>query len=126
MRVKEILDDQPVVGAPNESAAAAWERMKALGKHHLVVVQSGQVVGVVSAHDLSGPGGGAHRRMGRTVGDLMRPNVLSVTPSTSVRTAAGKMRREGVGCLPVLGPGKELLGIVTVAQLLGLLERKLR
>jgi CBS domain-containing protein len=126
MRVKEILDDDPALASPNESAGVAWERLKALGKHHLVVVHGGRVVGVVSAHDLSGPAGGAHRRMGRRVGDLMRPDVRSVTPSTSVRTAAARMRREGIGCLPVLGAGKKLVGIVTVAQLLAVLERALR
>lgn len=126
MKVAEILDDEPATGSPNESAAAAWDRLQALGKHHLVVVHGGEVVGVVSKHDLSGPRGGTHRRMGRRVGELMRAEVQTVTPSTNVRTASARMRREGIGCLPVLGPGRKLVGIVTTSQLLALLERQLR
>lgn len=126
MKVAEILDDEPAIGSPNESAGAAWERLRALGKRHLVVVQAGEVVGVVSRHDLSGPAGGTHRRMGRRVGELMRADVHTVTPQTSVRTASARMRREGIGCLPVLGPGKKLMGIVTTSQLLALLEKQLR
>ncbi len=126
MKVADILDDEPAVGSPNESAGAAWERLRALGKHHLVVVRGDEVIGVVSKHDLSGPSGGAHRRMGRRVGELMRKDVHTVTPATSVRTAASRMRREGIGCLPVLGPAKKLVGIVTTSQLLALLEKQLR
>jgi CBS domain-containing protein len=125
MKVADILDDRPATGSPNEGASAAWERLKALGKQHLVVVQGPEVVGVLSMHDLSGPSGGAHRRMGRRVGDLMRRGVRSVTPATNVRTAASRMRREAIGCLPVVGPKHKLVGVVTVAQLLSLLEKKL-
>jgi CBS domain-containing protein len=124
MRVAEILDSTPATGAPNEGASVAWDRLKALGKQHLVVVRGQEVVGVLSIQDLSGPAGGAHRRMGRRVGELMRREVPSVTPSTSVRTAASRMRRQGVGCLPVVA-GHKLVGLVTVAQLLTLLERQL-
>ncbi len=126
MKVAEILDDAPATGSPNESAAAAWDCLQTLGKHHLVVVLGGEVVGVVSKHDLSGPAGGAHRRMGRRVGELMRAEVQTVTPSTNVRTASARMRRQRIGCLPVLGPGRKLVGIVTTSQLLALLERQLR
>jgi CBS domain-containing protein len=126
MKVLEILDDDPAVSSPNESASVAWERLQKLGKRHVVVVQSGEVVGVVSAHDLSGPSGGAHRRMGRRVGDLMRRDVLTVTPATSVRAASARMRRAGVGCLPVLGSRGALVGIVTIDRLLALLEQKLK
>jgi CBS domain-containing protein len=124
IKVAEILDASPATGSPNEGASAAWERLKALGKQHLVVVRGQEVVGVLAAHDLSGPSGGAHRRMGRRVGELMRREVRSVTPSTSVRTAASRMRREGIECLPVVA-GHKLVGVVTVADLLSLLERKL-
>jgi CBS domain-containing protein len=62
--------------------------------------------------------------MGRRVADLMRPDVVKASPATDVRRAAGLMRRHGVGCLPVVDRGR-LVGIVTVSDLLALLERML-
>jgi acetoin utilization protein AcuB len=124
MHVRDILDVKVAIASPHESASAAWERLQALGTDHVVVVKDGRVVGVVSRQDLSGPSGGAHRRMGRRVGDLMR-DAVTATPSTSVARAVALMRRPGVTCLPVIERGK-LAGIVTVPRLLRLLERMLR
>jgi CBS domain-containing protein len=125
MKVAGIMDAKPATGSPNESASAAWDRLESLGKQHLVVVRGSELVGVLSMQDLSGPSGGVHRRMGRRVGELMRREVRPLRPSTSVRTAAARMRRETIGCLPVVGAGHRLVGVVTVAHLLSLLERKL-
>jgi CBS domain-containing protein len=54
----------------------------------------------------------------------MRRDVSTTTPTTSVRRAAASMRRRHVGCLPVV-TRKQLVGILTVSQLLRVLEQKL-
>lgn len=125
MKLREILDDHPVTASPDESAGAAWERMRAKQVAHLLVMKDGRVVGLVSRHDLGGPAGGSHRRMGRRVADLMRLDVVTATPETSVRRAAMLMRKHGIGCLPVITRDR-LVGVIEVAQLLALLENKLR
>ena len=84
MKLREILDDSPVTASPDESAGAAWERMRSQDTAHLVVIKDDRVVGLVSRHDLGGPAGGAHRRMGRRVADLMQRDVVTATPETSV------------------------------------------
>lgn len=124
MRVQEIMRREPPTAAPEESAASAWDRMHAARMDCLVVLTEGRVVGLVSRQDLSGPSGGAHRRMGRRVADLMRHEVPTVTPATDVRRAAAQMRRHQVGCLPVVERGR-LVGVITVFDLLMLLEREL-
>jgi CBS domain-containing protein len=124
MIVRDIMDRRPPKAAPEEGAGVAWERMRELGVDHLVVVRGERVVGVLSRHDLAGPSGGSHRRMGRCVADLMHGDVVTATPAASVRRAASLMRRRGVGCIPVVERDK-LVGLVTVSQLLGVLERKL-
>jgi len=125
VKLREILDDHPVIASPDESAGAAWERMRAKQVAHLLVMKDGRVVGLVSRHDLGGPAGGSHRRMGRRVADLMRRDVVTATPETSVRRAAMLMRKHGIGCLPVVVRDR-LVGVIEVAQLLALLEKKLR
>ena len=122
MKVGELTKGEPITAAVHESAGAAWERMHERRVAYLVVVRDGRVVGVLSRQDLAGPSGGVHRRMGRTVGDLMRRDVATVTPQTSLRRAASLMRRQGIGCLPVLRAGK-LVGLLTVSHLLEILER---
>jgi len=124
MKLSKILDARPATAFPEEPAGVVWERMREGNADHAVVLDKSGVVGVLSRHDLSGPSGGTHRRMGRRVADLMRRDVVTATPSTSVRVAAKRMRVHGVGCLPVMERGR-LVGIVTVAHLLALLEKVL-
>jgi CBS domain-containing protein len=122
MKLSDILDSKPAIAAPADAAGSAWEHMKTQDVRYLVVVHAGKVVGVVSRSDLGGPSGGAHRRMGRRVGDLMQKDVVTAKPSTSVRKAARLMRKHGIGCLPVLKAGK-LVGVVTGGEMLRLLEK---
>jgi CBS domain-containing protein len=124
VKVRDILDEHPVTASPDESAGVAWERMRSEEVAHLLVLKDGHVVGIVSRHDLGGPMGGAHRRMGRRVADLMRRDVVTATPETSVRRASMLMRKHAVGCLPVMVRNR-LVGVIEVAQLLALLEKKL-
>jgi CBS domain-containing protein len=124
MKLREMMDDRPATASPEEAAGVAWERMRAQDVAHLVVIKDDRVVGLVSQHDLAGPSGGAHRRMGRRVADLMRRDVISATPETSVRRASMLMRKNHIGCLPVVARG-QLVGVVEVSRLLALLEKKL-
>jgi acetoin utilization protein AcuB len=124
MKLREILDPNPVTISPDESAAVAWDRMHTRGVDHMVVLEENRVVGMLSRNDLGGPAGGTRRRMGRRVAELMRREVVTATPETSVKRASMLMRRHGIGCLPVITRDR-LTGIVTVSDLLALLEKEL-
>lgn len=124
MKLSDILDSRPATATPADPAGGAWDQMKAQNVRYLVVVHQGKVVGVLSRGDLGGPSGGAHRRMGRRVGNLMQKKVVTAKPSTSIRKAARLMRKNGIGCLPVLKAGK-LVGVVTAGEMLKLLEKLL-
>jgi CBS domain-containing protein len=54
--------------------------------------------------------------------DLMGPGAARVKPDDTVRTAANLMRGRKIDRLPVVD-GERLVGVVTVADLLGLLGR---
>jgi acetoin utilization protein AcuB len=107
--------------SPDEPAERAFERMRRRAIRHLVVVDGGTVVGVLSDRDLGGRQGLSVRR-GRNVSDLMTPSVRFGAPDTPVRVAANLLRGHAIGCLPVL-KGRRLVGIVTTADLLELLGR---
>jgi acetoin utilization protein AcuB len=121
MTVRELMrTDVPAVSSA-ETATFAWERMRALKVDHLVVTQDEDILGIISWHDLSGPAGGVHRRMGRQVWNVMHHGVFTAAPETTVAKAATLMRVRRVGCLPVV-EGRRLVGIVTISEMLRLLS----
>lgn len=118
MRVADVMMGPVEIVAPEELAEAAWDRMRERGIHHLVVVDEGAVVGVISDADLGGPRGAALRR-DRAVRDLMSRKVVTVAPGTPVRRLARQLRGHSIGCVPVLDR-EWLVGIVTFSDLLAL------
>jgi CBS domain-containing protein len=57
MRLEEIMTSRVVTIGPDEPASTAWSRMERERIRHLVVVESGRIVGVLSERDLGGQGG---------------------------------------------------------------------
>jgi CBS domain-containing protein len=120
--VRDLVRGDPPTASVEESASVAWDRMHELDVDYLVVQQAGRVVGMLSRYDLRGPSGGTHRRMGRRVGDLMQRDFAVTTPGMAVRRLVARMRRQRIECVPVMERNR-LVGIVTVWDLLALLER---
>lgn len=56
--------------------------------------------------------------MNVTVGDIMTAPVMTVTKHQSAEHVAGLMREHRVSALPVVGPDREPLGIITASDLL--------
>jgi CBS domain-containing protein len=111
-----------VTVGPDQPAKTALTEMRGHGIRHLVVVDRGRVVGILSERDLGGKKG-AELRGSRTVRDLMtagRP--VSVGPATTLRQAANLMRGHTIGCLLVVEKG-QLVGMVTTTDLLNQLGR---
>lgn len=97
--------------------------MRAAGVPHLIVVEGGRVVGVVSNRDLGGRVGARRANgQGARVDGVMNRDVVSAEPEMTVRQAASRLRGRGAGCLAVLEED-ELLGIVTTTDLLDLIGR---
>ncbi|HET7565618.1 MAG TPA: CBS domain-containing protein [Gemmatimonadaceae bacterium] len=106
--------------APDAPASVAWTRMRRRGIRHLVVVDDGRPVGVVSERDLGGRAGSDIRR-GRSVRTLMTRRVVGAAPDTSVQQAANLMRERLIGSLPVTD-GDRLVGIVTATDVFDALQ----
>ncbi|HEX5958741.1 MAG TPA: CBS domain-containing protein [Hyphomicrobiaceae bacterium] len=121
MRLQEIMTTDVVTIGPDEAARTAWSRMERARVRHLVVAEGKRVLGVLSERDLGGRQGAAIRR-GRTVRDLMTPQVAVATPATTLRQAANLMRGRLIGSLPVVDDSR-LVGIVTATDVLAELGR---
>jgi CBS domain-containing protein len=114
MRLSDIMRTRVVTIGPNETADAAWTRMRRRGIRHLVVMEGSQLVGVLSERDLGGRTG-TRLRENRAVRDLMTRRVASATPDATLEDAADQMREQLIGSLPVV-EDDELVGIVTATD----------
>jgi CBS domain-containing protein len=114
MRVRELMIEDVRTTSRAEDAGSAFFHMERDDIHHLVVMNGGDIEGVVSSDDLGGPAGEGIRR-GRTVGDLMSPSSAVATPDMTVRQAANRLRGRRIGCLPVVEKGR-LVGILTATD----------
>jgi len=117
MRLADIMSSEVKTIGPGATLGEARTVMETSGIHHLVVVEGGLVVGVLSARELGGrPSNG---RDAAPVEDAMSPHVVSMPPDATIRRAANRLRGKGVGCLAVMDGGR-LRGIVTTSDLLEL------
>jgi CBS domain-containing membrane protein len=102
-------------------------------RHVPVVDHEDRVVGIVSYRDilrasispLSTKVAKLEQRQHlgeHSVRDIMQTRVQTIAPDAPVHEAAAVMRKEKIGCLPVVNDEKKLLGIVTEHDLLRLIE----
>ncbi len=120
MRVREIMKTKVHTVAPSETVVAAVNRFRANRVHHLIVASGSKVLGLVTDRDVDRA---LERGAERTaVADVMTSDVVTVTPDTTVREAANKMRGRTIGCLPVVEKQK-LVGIITRSDLVDLIGR---
>lgn len=124
MRVQDVMTRRVETIDDQASAELAYDSMRVKGIRHLVVKNGTELVGVLSQRDL-GVAGQRDFREKHVVADLMNSHVVTVGPEASVKQAANLMRGRTIGCLPVVkeGPRNQLVGIVTVSDLLELLGR---
>jgi acetoin utilization protein AcuB len=123
MRLADIMSSEVKTIEPGASVADARTLMDNAGVRHLVVVDSGLVVGVISDRDLGGrvSWGRADADAAR-VEDVMSGHVVTMDLDATVRQAANRLRGRGVGCLAIMDDGN-LRGIVTTSDLLELIGR---
>jgi chloride channel protein, CIC family len=81
----------------------------------------GQLVGVVTRRDLLGASrAGADGAREVTIGDVMSEHLAIAYPDETLRDVAYRMAERGVTRMPVIarGPGRELVGIITLPAML--------
>jgi acetoin utilization protein AcuB len=111
MRVQDIMNRQVETVSPKDTSVFAHETMWHKGIHHLIVIEAGRVVGVLSDTDLGGP---KAREIpdAQSVSDLMSVEPITIAPETTINRAINIFHEQHIHCLPVLEAGT-LVGIVT-------------
>lgn len=117
MQVRDVMTRRVMTIDADDTIASARARMSDAGIHQLVVRgKRGGVKGVIGWGDLSNIPASARIR------DFMPRRLVSVAPDTLVARAAAIMRNHAIGSLPVMS-GSRLVGIVTVSDMLALVEK---
>src|SRR5215468_7344314 len=83
-----------------------------------VVGKSNRLLGVASLRDLLLASPGAK------LGDVMTENVFSVSPDTDQEDVARSMAKYDFAALPVLGPDRKLLGVITYDDVMDVLTQE--
>lgn len=121
MLISEVMTPDVQCVPATMSAIEARDLMRQKRIHHLVVKRGADLLGIVSAHDLDHRAAGSAKHL-RTVADVMSRHLLTIDEQKTLGRASYMMRGHAIGCLIVLRRGR-VVGIVTAADLLGLLGR---
>ena len=126
IKVGEIMSTELVTLTEDETLAHAQTCMNRGRIRHLPVVHDGRLVGLVTHRDLlaasfsifADVNPSEQRRVFSTVPviELMHRDVLTVGPEMRASKAAAMLLENKFGCLPVVGDGGRLLGMVTEAD----------
>ena len=110
----------------DELSGAQLEMQLADIRHLPVVDKKGHVVGIVSDRDIL-----KHlEKLGdpskaTPVAQIMSRRVRTVTPATPAAAAASLMVAHKISCLPVVGEGEQIVGIITETDFVRIAEQAL-
>jgi len=118
MLVADLMTSQLRCLRESDSLADAMSLMQELFVRHIPVTdEDGQLVGLVTQRDLLSL---ENRKDPVTaLKDVMRTDLVTVSPDTALRTAAETMIYNKFGCLPVVEDDR-LVGIITETDFLKL------
>ncbi len=126
MKVREILrrkGHEVVTVGPGTSLLAAMRRLVEHDIGSLVVVDDGEVTGIVTERDVLRLGADDPGRLEATsVGDAMTADLIIATPDDDIHYCMEIMTRNRVRHLPIMD-GRDLRGIVSIGDVVNNLRK---
>ena len=127
MKVKHWMTKDPITVSPETLAVEAQKIMKENKIRRLPVVDKGKLVGMVTFRNLieAAPSSASslsihelnYLIMKIKVKDLMKKNVITVSPEDTVIEAIVRGVEKGIGGFPVVDEQGRLVGIITETQI---------
>jgi CBS domain-containing protein len=125
--VRDLMTPDPMTVSPDAALGEVQRTMNERRfRHMLVCDQAGHLLGLVSKRDLlpDTSSDGSRIDGDRPISELMHRNVDTVRPECCAAEAARHMLRSKRSCLPVVGEGEVVVGILTEADFLRLATRE--
>lgn len=127
--VERIMTRKVVTLLEEENLEQVRDKLSGHAFHHLPVMDGEKLVGMLSQrdmlkHTMSGVDRAASARAREArylektfVRDIMRTEVVTISPAQTLQEAARLMLRHRIGALPVVSPEQALLGIITESDI---------
>ena len=119
MLVKDHMTLHPQTVTPNDNARDISEMMKDLNYRQCPVVEEGKLVGIVTQTDLLNA---LADKGDIKVRDVMVADPVTIMEEAPIESASDIIRIKNFNALPVVSEKNELLGIITVTDILDALR----
>jgi len=117
MLVSDYMSSAPVTVHKDDNYDIAFEIMEKKNMHHLPVVDGeNKVVGIVTRRDLQ-LAARVFKEAPTEISDVMHTPVFTTTANAKLSSAVKLMHENRIGCLPVIGEDKHVMGMVTETDL---------
>lgn len=118
MRVKDVMTQNPIVVSPFDKILNTSEMLIKNDIHQVPVVRNGKLVGIVTDRDLKIALSNYASDPSPNVGSVMTRDPVTVTDVSKIVEAAKIIRKKRFNALPVVDKKAELVGILTVRDIL--------
>ncbi|MCG8672579.1 MAG: CBS domain-containing protein [Pseudomonadales bacterium] len=133
MQVESIMTEQVHTVAQSITLGELRKIFSQVNYHHLLVVENGQLLGVISDRDvlrMSSPylditgedkaplSAEDQELLDQTADSFMSKNLVTVLPDTLIDAAAILLLEHNISCLPILSEDDEVKGILTWKDML--------
>lgn len=116
--VRTIMEINPRTTSPNQNVGALSVEMLAEGIQQLPVVENGELVGLITVHDLWKRYENKSTIADMTVRDVMNTNILRISPTDKIGTAAELFADKRFKSIPVVNRENKLRGIITAFDII--------
>jgi CBS domain-containing protein len=125
MKVADIMTAAAVTDAPDDTLSEASAKMWRQQTGSLLVVESDELIGIVTERDLLKHVGRGGDPKSLSLRDVMTTDVVTITPDTNMHDAARIMFDHWFRHLPVVTESGEIVGIISLRDLLTLVAEGL-
>lgn len=119
MLVKDYMTLNPRTVSPDESGKDIAENMRTLNYRQCPVVQENKLVGIVTQSDLTNA---LLENEDIKVGDVMVSDPVTIMEDAPIQSASDIIRIKDFNALPVVSEKNDLLGIITITDILDALR----